>query len=97
MLKSKGKTCMVEEPSHVKQLSQSQVWKIGLKPVQYYLYKFSILCTESSINNLIEKMPADQRKMGEERRGKGEGKGGELRRRGEREKLYLTSRLHSLK
>ncbi len=42
-------------------------------------------------------MPADQRKMGEERRGKGEGKGGELRRRGEREKLYLTSRLHSLK
>jgi hypothetical protein len=31
MLKSKGKTCMVEEPSHVKQLSLNHVCKIGLK------------------------------------------------------------------
>jgi hypothetical protein len=30
MLKSKGKTCMVEEPSHVKQLSLIHVCKIGL-------------------------------------------------------------------
>jgi hypothetical protein len=29
-LKSKGKTCMVEEPSHVKQLSLNHVCKIGL-------------------------------------------------------------------
>jgi hypothetical protein len=31
MLKSKGKTCMVKEPSHVKQLSLNHVCKIGLK------------------------------------------------------------------
>jgi hypothetical protein len=30
MFKSKGKTCMVEEPPHVKQLSLNQVCKIGL-------------------------------------------------------------------
>jgi hypothetical protein len=30
MLKSKGKTCMVEEPSHVKQLSLNYFCKIGL-------------------------------------------------------------------
>ncbi len=30
MLKRKGKTCMVEEPSHVKQLSLNHVCKIGL-------------------------------------------------------------------
>jgi hypothetical protein len=30
MVKSKGKTCMVEEPLHVKQLSLSNVCKIGL-------------------------------------------------------------------
>ncbi len=30
MWKSKGKTCMVEEPSHVKQLSLNHVCKIGL-------------------------------------------------------------------
>ncbi len=30
MLKSKGKACMVEEPSHVKQLSLNHVSKIGL-------------------------------------------------------------------
>jgi hypothetical protein len=30
MLKSKGKTCMVEEPSDVKQLSLNQMCKIGL-------------------------------------------------------------------
>ncbi len=31
MWKSKGKSCMVEEPSHVKQLSLNHVCKIGLK------------------------------------------------------------------
>jgi hypothetical protein len=31
VLKSKGKTCMVEEPSHIKQLSLNHVCKIGLK------------------------------------------------------------------
>jgi hypothetical protein len=31
MLKIKGKTCMVEEPLHVKQLSLIQAYKIGLK------------------------------------------------------------------
>jgi hypothetical protein len=31
MLKSKGKTFMVEELSHVKQLSPNQVCKIGLR------------------------------------------------------------------
>jgi hypothetical protein len=31
VLKSKGKTCMAEEPSHVKQLSLNHVNKIGLK------------------------------------------------------------------
>ncbi len=31
MLKSKGKTCMVKEPSHVKQLSLNHLCKIGLK------------------------------------------------------------------
>ncbi len=31
MLKSEGKTCIIEEPSHVKQLTPNQVWKIGLK------------------------------------------------------------------
>ncbi len=31
MLKSKGKTCMAEEPSQVKQLSINQVCKIGLR------------------------------------------------------------------
>jgi hypothetical protein len=30
MLKSKGKTCMVEEPSHVKPLSLNHMCKIGL-------------------------------------------------------------------
>jgi hypothetical protein len=30
MLKSKGKTCMVEEPSHVKQLSLNHLCQIGL-------------------------------------------------------------------
>ncbi len=30
VLKSKGKTCIVEEPSHVKQLSLNHVGKIGL-------------------------------------------------------------------
>jgi hypothetical protein len=30
MLKSKGKTCMVEEPPHVKQLSLNHVCKKGL-------------------------------------------------------------------
>jgi hypothetical protein len=30
MLKSKGKTYMVGEPSHVKQLSQKHEFKIGL-------------------------------------------------------------------
>jgi hypothetical protein len=32
-LKSKGKTSMVEEPSHAKQLSLNHVRKIGLKPM----------------------------------------------------------------
>jgi hypothetical protein len=31
MLKSKGKTCMVEAPSHVKHLSLNHVCKIGLR------------------------------------------------------------------
>jgi hypothetical protein len=31
VLKSKGKTSMVEEPSHIKQLSLNHVCKIGLK------------------------------------------------------------------
>jgi hypothetical protein len=30
MEKIKGKTCMVEQPSHVKQLSRNHVCKIGL-------------------------------------------------------------------
>ncbi len=35
MLKSKGETCMVEEPSNVKQLSLNHVCKIGLNiPMQ---------------------------------------------------------------
>jgi hypothetical protein len=29
-VKSKGKTCMVEEPTHVKQLSVNHMCKIGL-------------------------------------------------------------------
>jgi hypothetical protein len=33
MLKSKGKSCMVDEPSPVKQLFLNQVCKIGLKPL----------------------------------------------------------------
>jgi hypothetical protein len=31
ILKNKGETCMVQEPSHVKQLSLKHVFKIGLK------------------------------------------------------------------
>jgi hypothetical protein len=34
MFKSKGKTCMVEEPSHVKQLSLNHVSKIGQKKLK---------------------------------------------------------------
>jgi hypothetical protein len=33
ILKNKGETCMVQEPSHVKQLSPIHVSKIGLKMV----------------------------------------------------------------
>ncbi len=36
MLKSKGKTCMAEEPSHVKQLSLNHVCNIGLKSVIWH-------------------------------------------------------------
>jgi hypothetical protein len=35
MLKSKGETCMVEEPPHIKQLSLNHVCKIGL--MLYYI------------------------------------------------------------
>jgi hypothetical protein len=35
-LKSKGKNCMVEEPSHIKQLSLNHVCKIGLKLQDIY-------------------------------------------------------------
>jgi hypothetical protein len=34
-LKSKGKNCMVEEQSHIKQLSPNHVCKIGLTQATY--------------------------------------------------------------
>ncbi len=43
MLKSKGETCMVEEPTHVKQLSLNHVCKIGLKP-----YTQRIMCLKGA-------------------------------------------------
>ncbi len=43
--KSKGKTCMVEEPSHVKQLYLNHVCKIGLNTSLLFLTAFMIaLC-----------------------------------------------------
>jgi hypothetical protein len=39
MLKNKGKTCMVQEPSHVKQLSLNHVCKIGLTEQSSQSYK----------------------------------------------------------
>ena len=54
MWKSKGKTCMEEKPSHVKQLSLNHVCKIGLTIVQNcwkygkpYLQLFAVLLTLS--------------------------------------------------
>jgi hypothetical protein len=51
MLKSKGKTCMVEEPSHVKQLSLNHVCKVGLSLLPY-LFSFLLSSTFPRQHNL---------------------------------------------
>jgi hypothetical protein len=48
MLKSKGKTCMVEEPSHVKQLSLNHVCQIGL--ITAFIY-FSDNCSVGMVES----------------------------------------------
>jgi hypothetical protein len=56
MIKSKGKTCMVEEPSNVKQLSLNHVCKIGLKRTSFshYLTKLTVLSSEWPANYFCE-------------------------------------------
>jgi hypothetical protein len=46
MWKSKGKTCMVVKPLHVKQLSLNHVCKIGLRP-------FAEMCERGEVVGLL--------------------------------------------